>query len=150
MVVSSLQRAVQIAGCCRMEAMSEPTSTPAPDPARKNKGWFAKGDRRINRKGRPRDEQAAARRLDEGKPVVGCLRRLRVPLMYLQPQLIGHGAPWICNLPSDFRIVGSRVDIAAQEIEYLIASATFRKIDGGTVPEHVPQFHGLNPRARRR
>jgi hypothetical protein len=111
-----------------------------------NRGWFQQGDRRINREGRPHGTKInspvthpadCARRTDRHM-------RLSVPLSDLGFRLTHPNAFWIVNLPPDFEIVDSRVDLATRQVVFIIRSAKFVRVARGTpIPEFPAAYHGL-------
>ncbi len=121
---------------------------PAPEPApRHNAGWFRRGDRRINREGRPRGSKVAAEAAgqpEDRAPVADRLMLLFVVARDLAWRLTQQNAPWMVNLPRDYQIVGCRLDAARQGIVLTIRSGAFPRIARGTpIPEFRPEFNGL-------
>jgi|SRR5947209_18477291 len=125
-----------------------PVTEPIPEPAaRRNRGWFGQGDRRINREGRPKGSAADA---PAGVDPADCapradrLMRLVVEEPVLACCLACVKAPYLVNLPPDFRVVGCRFDAAGQRAVLTIWSATFPRVaKGAPVPEFEPRFHNL-------
>lgn len=129
-------------------AIAEPTESPR----RHNGGWFQAGDKRINRDGRPRRSSKAtssdasreefAQRADRVKRLV--VRERRVA------HLLTHKlAPWIANLPSDWRIVDCHVARDGESIIFVIRSERFDRVGrGALIPEIDPEYYGLTWRER--
>jgi hypothetical protein len=117
---------------------------PAP---RANRGWFRPKDERINREGRPRGTKAAAPAgadPADRAPRADRLRRLVVPERDLAWRLASIKAPRVANLPSDFQIVGCRVDAARRVVVLTIRSGSFPRVArGAPIPEFEPAFDGL-------
>src|SRR5436309_3126450 len=103
---------------------------PVPEPVqgsapRRNRGWFGKGDGRINRGGRPRKPRPlppgtnpadVAARADR-------VQRLVLPAGELAGRLAYERGFWLINLPSDVEIVAARVD--AGRVVFVIRSEYF-------------------------
>jgi hypothetical protein len=68
-------------------------------PRRSNKGWFRRGDKRINLRGRPVGARLAARLARDGEPLFGRLMTLFVPMEDQQRYLTQANDRWIDNLP---------------------------------------------------
>jgi hypothetical protein len=115
-----------------------------PEPKR-NRGWFQSGDSRINREGRPVGRQpiAADPQVDYARRA-DRLMRLFVPERRVACRLTYPVAPWIRNLPGDFRIVDCRLDYARGEIVLIIRSKEFRRVArGAEIPEWTPEYDSL-------
>jgi hypothetical protein len=111
---------------------------------KRNRGWFQPGDGRINRMGRPRGPERAARRAQAGKPVCGRVRILFVPDDDLRRSLSSNLHPWLINLPKDFRIVAVDRDPNRKGFVMTIYSENFREIgEGEQIPEFKPAYNGL-------
>jgi len=129
-----------------MDGQSEKLVVEAsPIPRRTNRGWFRSGDKRINYEGRPRRSKLAV----VGSPA-DCAKctdrvmRIFVPGQVVHCCLTRSKAPWLVNLPIDFRIVECRVDAERKGVVFVIRSRTFPKIARGTlIPEIEPTFNGL-------
>jgi hypothetical protein len=135
-----------------MLVMSEPIEKLADGPVdgaepRRNRGWFRPGDGRINREGRPRGSKAAApahspptdraERADR-------LMRLFVGQRELACCLSRPRAPWVSNLPADFRVVACRVDESRGGVVFVVRSDSFRRVArGAPIPEFEPEFNGM-------
>jgi hypothetical protein len=117
-----------------------PDPVPAP---RSNRGWFRRGDRRINRDGRPRKPPPGVHPADCTKRA-DRVKRLFVRERDLAWRLTKQFAPWVDNLPADFQIIDSRVDAARQGVVFTIRSSAFPRIARGTpIPEFHPSYNGL-------
>jgi hypothetical protein len=126
------------------EQIEELAEEPRPEP-KTNRGWFQLADPRINREGRPVGRKAApadpeadcARRADR-------LMRLFVPERRVACRLTHPIAPWIRNLPRDYRIVDCRLDPARGGIVFIVWSQKFRRIArGAEIPEWTPDYSSL-------
>jgi hypothetical protein len=112
----------------------------------RNRSWFQPGDRRINRESRPYGTKANAPAKHSGDLArrTDRLMRLYDPLHELAFRLTHPNAFWIVNLPPDFEIVDSRVDLAARQVVFITRSAKFVRIARGTpIPEFPTACHGL-------
>jgi hypothetical protein len=99
--------------------------------------WFKRGDQRINRDGRPRKAWVA---YADRAPRADRLMLVWVPRQDFGHRLTGDGAPCIANLPADFEVVGSRVDLARNALAVIVRSGTFPRIaKGAPIPEFKPQ-----------
>lgn len=129
----------------RIEELALAVGSVAGPVARPNRGWFAPGDRRINRQGRPRgSKSAAAGGIDPADcaPQADRLKRLLLPAT----EMVWHlGRPqgfWLSNLPADVEIVAARVD--AGQVVFVLRSSTFPPVArGALIPALVPAFNGL-------
>lgn len=135
----------------RIRVMAEQAQELAgPALPRVNRGWFQRGDRRINREGRPRGSKATQRHRAEGVERAQRPDRLMVlvvPRGDLLLRLCRPHAPWIINLPNDFEVVGCRLD-AARDMVLLIRSEAFPRVaEGAPIPEFEPDYNGLKFRA---
>src|SRR5262249_25295299 len=82
------------------ELANKAIDLPGPQP-KSNRGWFKRGDGRINRSGRPPKIPSAhgfAKQSDQ-------LKLLEIPIDALLRRLKQQNAPWITNFPSDLTIV---------------------------------------------
>jgi hypothetical protein len=120
-------------------------------PPKSNRGWFQRGDRRINREGRPRGSKAGS---DDGSAPAdraSCADRLMtlfVPGPDLAHRLSYGSGPWIVNLPGDCEIVAYRHDEARDGVVLVIRSQAFPRIaQGAVIPAFAPTFKGLKWRA---
>jgi hypothetical protein len=69
---------------------------------------------------------------------------LWVPGKNLAYRLSHQNAPWIVNLPADFKIVASRFDTKRDAVAIVIRSEEFPRIaKGAPIPEFAPKFNGL-------
>jgi hypothetical protein len=113
----------------------------------RNRGWFQRGDRRINREGRPRGSKA--RHAEENAPpdLAPCADRLKVlvlPGHDLAFRLSHQNAPWIVNLPADVEIAGCRVDAGRDAVALVLRSQQFPRIaQGAAIPPFKAEFNGL-------
>jgi hypothetical protein len=121
------------------------------EPGPANRGWFRRGDPRINRRGRPRNGVTAApRQQTEKKPLSGQLKRLSVPVSDLRVRLAREKGPWMVNLPNDFRIVALELDPVQQMIVLTIHSQVFQAVqEDEEIPWFSPEYHGLKWRLHR-
>jgi hypothetical protein len=124
----------------------------APDTApKRNRGWFQRGDARINLEGRPRGSKAAAQE-GPAADLASCADRvmvLYVPGLDLLFRLGHQNAPWIVNLPADGEIVSCRVDAARGAVALVIRSESYPRIaQGAVIPEFRPDFNGLRWKRR--
>jgi hypothetical protein len=116
---------------------------------KRNTGKFRKGDRRINREGRPRGSKAGSQEGNRQAPGYRCRRTDRLMLLFVPWRNLAWRfrnkiAPWMVNLPPDIEIVGSRADGTRKGDVYFIRSQTFPRIaQGALVPELRPEFNGL-------
>jgi hypothetical protein len=112
------------------------TSVPEPPlpVLRRNRGWFQRGDPRINRDGRPKKSWAA---YEDRAPRAGRFMLLWVPTQNLCRRLTGDGAAGVGNLPTGCKLVSSRVDAARDTIVFVIQSEMFPRIAKG---EPIPEF----------
>jgi hypothetical protein len=128
---------------------AEPVETTFPDrpPPARNRGWFQRGDRRINREGRPRGSKAgAAERGAPGDraPRADRLRLLELPERHVAFRFTHLAAFWIRNAPEDLEIVGARVDAARGVVVFIVRSKEFPRVaKGAPIPEFKPNFDGL-------
>jgi hypothetical protein len=118
-----------------------------PNEPPKNRGWFQRGDRRINREGRPKGSKAGS---EEGSaPTDRAPWADRLMLLLLRGRdlafRLGHDkAPWIVNLPVDCEIVACRMDVSGESVALVIRSQTFPRIArGALIPEFKPAYNGL-------
>jgi hypothetical protein len=128
-----------------------PTPADAPAaPSRTNRGWFKRGDARINRHGRPRKRPPRPPRpAPEEWPLNGQLRNLHVPIGDLRMYLAGCKAPWIINLPSDYEIVSARC--RQESVVLTITSKTFSSVPAGeAIPVFRAEYNGLRWRPHHR
>jgi hypothetical protein len=130
------------------ETIEKLAGGPVPEAApRRNRGWFGPADQRINREGRPRGSKAAAQ--VEGHPADRARRADRLKRAFVGERVLTccltqQVAPWVINLPLDFRIVGCQVDTARQGVVFTIRSETFPRVArGAPIPEFEPEFNGL-------
>jgi hypothetical protein len=87
-----------------------------------------------------RDPGWAASPAQDG-PRAGRLKRLFVPEARLVAYLTGGRAPWLTNLPHEFRVVGSEVDAGRRGVVLTIASEEFPEVaEGEAAPEVSPEF----------
>jgi hypothetical protein len=113
---------------------------------KRNRGWFQRGDGRINREGRPKGSKA-------GSPGVGpadrapCADRLmlvRVPRGNLKNTLSRPPTEYIENLPHDFEIVDCR--LVNRDIIITIRSSGFSRVEeGAPIPEFAPLYKEVPP-----
>ena len=116
-------------------------SQPSP---KRNRGSFQPGDPRINRRGRPKGAEAAARRAKAGKRPTGRVKTLFVPDLHLRARLSNPRGPWLTNLPKGFRVVDCQVDVARGGLVLTLHSAVFPEVKvGQPVPEIEPVYNGL-------
>jgi hypothetical protein len=109
-----------------------------------NRGWFAAGDPRINRSGRPKRQVEVEQGVPAAKPVSGPIMTLFVPESDLRSYIAGRAAPWVVNLPHDFRIVGVDLDSRRAGFVLTIRSPYFAIVEAGApIPEIRPSYHGL-------
>jgi hypothetical protein len=127
------------------EHIEQVADGPMPEPAaRRNRGWFRPGDARINKEGRPRGSKAA-----DGPPADRAERADRVMRLFVGGRelaccLSRPKAPWVSNLPADFKVVGCRVDESRGGVVFVVRSDSFRRVArGAPIPEFQPQFNGL-------
>ena len=114
-------------------------------PLKRNAGQFAKGDRRINRNGRPKGLAAALQRARAGKPQSGCLQTLFVPLSHFLAQIGKAQSPWVPNLPLQFEIVDAHMDPHRGGLVLTLYSESFRDVKAGEeVPEFPAEWYGKN------
>jgi hypothetical protein len=111
---------------------------------KRNAGRFRPGDPRINREGRPLGSSKAAS--EQGTPLADLapqadrLMRLFVPARQIACYLSGREAPWVANLPKDFKFVASRFDPGRDGFFLTLRSETFPRVaQGAPVPEFVPK-----------
>lgn len=116
-----------------------------PGPATKhNRGWFRASDPRINRSGRPKGPELAARRARAGQPLSGRLMRLFVPESDYRQALTGLKHPWVVNLPRDFTFVAAALDPSRNGFVLTIHSNEFGVVEeGDAIPEFQPSYHNL-------
>jgi hypothetical protein len=112
------------------ELVDKPTDEAAP---KRNRGWFQKGDRRINLAGRPRVKPPVD---DDGRtldlaPFDGPLKLLYLSGRDLILRLSRPHTPWCINLPMDAEIVGSRADASGDTVVLVIRSTAFHWIAQG-------------------
>jgi len=140
-------------GLCTMVIMAELTDSLVTQPTGEapvtsNRGRFVSGDRRINLRGRPKGAAGLARRIRAGKQVSGRIRTIFVPFADMEHLLAGQKAPWIINLPSDYRIVGSDVDVERKGVLFTIHSNSFSTVNlGQPIPVFPAAYQGLMYRA---
>jgi hypothetical protein len=120
------------------------TVAPAPESlAKRNPGWFLRGDGRINREGRPRGSKAGLPKGVAPKELAARadrVMRLFVPAREFACHLSGREAPWVANLPEDFVIVAGRFDPERDGFVLTIRSRTFPRVArGAPVPEFAPE-----------
>jgi hypothetical protein len=130
------------------EQTEELAGAPVPAPAaRSNRGWFGPGDRRINREGRPRGSKAAA--VPEDRPAQRRSRVDRLKLLFVSERVLAccltqKQAPWLVNMPTDFRVVECRVDESRGGVVLTIRSGEFPRVArGAPIPEFEPAYRGL-------
>jgi hypothetical protein len=126
------------------ELVEQLADEPAPQ---RNPGWFQKGDRRINREGRPKGAKAGPTEASAPVDRAPCADRLKLLVLDagdVQWRLSHEKAPWVVNLPRDFEIVSSRLDAARGEVVFVIRSQSFPRVaKGASIPKHRPEFNGL-------
>jgi hypothetical protein len=116
-------------------------------PPKSNRGWFKPGDQRINRRGRPVGSKAepedGAGDVDRAA-ATDSLMVLRLPLKLLACRIAFERGPWTTNLPVDFQLVSSRVDVSRGLVFFVLRSASFQRVArGAVIPEFRPLVNGL-------
>lgn len=134
-----------------MAGMEELVDKPADGPfPGSNRGWFRKGDGRINREGRPKGStKAGPKDQADRAPVADRLKLLVLPAGDIVQRLTCEYGPWIVSLPDDIEIVGCRMDSGRAAVVFVIRSEKFPRIArGAAIPEVEPYFNGLKWRRR--
>jgi hypothetical protein len=110
------------------------------DSPKSNRGWFQRGDERINREGPPRKIPLAhgfAKQSDR-------LKLLVIPVQSLLSRLTRQIHPWIVNLPDDVTIVDAYLDATGNDVIFVVRSRVFPQIRrGSAIPRFTPQFDKL-------
>jgi hypothetical protein len=129
------------------ETAQELAAAPAPKKkGGRNRGWFRRGDKRINREGRPHGSKRA---LPDGPRAELAQRADRVMLLFLHgnalcQRLRQEYAPSADNIPSDAEVVDVRFDIVQKGLVLTLRSKSFPRIAVGTpIPEFIPLYQGL-------
>lgn len=141
------QRYDEYMGSQVVEKSDAPSFPAAEAPIR---GRFRPGDPRINRAGRPKGADRAARQAIKGQPLSGRLMTVLIPEADLRQSLTNDKHVWLVNLPSDFRLVAFALDPARAGVIVTIHSETFAAVSPGEpIPEMAPSYNGLKWRAFR-
>jgi hypothetical protein len=113
-----------------------------------NRGWFRKGDPRINRRGRPHGSKSAPADMD--MPVERADATDRLMVLYLPDSLLllrlyrddEFGS--VTNLPSGCAIVNCRLHAEHKVFAIQIRHYSFPLVARGTVlPEFRAEFHSM-------
>src|SRR5262245_16652886 len=113
-----------------------------------NRGSFQPGDSRINRTGRPRDAELAARRARAGQPLSGRLMTSNLPLDDLHLALTRFKHPIFMNLPTDYCLVA--IALEQQAVILTIHSKGFAMVEAGQpTPQFEARYNGLMYRRKR-
>ena len=110
---------------------------------KRNRGWFRRGDARINREGRPPGTAW------DRAPRADRLKCLLLDARDVIHRITHQNGPWIVNMPDDAEIVACHRNAVEEVVMLVLRSSEFPEIQqGALIPEFRLQYHGLKWRRR--